>query len=95
MNRDMMFGIFMLAAAAVLAAYGQLLLRRGWEARSSSVVRHATSAAVLTHEQEALLRAIDRYQVRFATPKVVIGRNGDLLLPTNGSVKQTGVNIVK
>lgn len=38
MNRDILFGLAMLIAAAVLAAYGQLYLRRGWESfRQSSL----------------------------------------------------------
>ncbi len=86
----------MVVAAALLVAFGQQYIRRGWDARFRPSPPGSTPAQqeVLTQEQESLLRAIDDLQVRLTLNKVVISRNGDVLTPED-KVKQTGVNLVR
>jgi hypothetical protein len=49
---------------------------------------------VLTQDQESVLRAIDDLQVQFAATKLIIARNGDVLLD-GAKAQPTGVNLVQ
>src|SRR2546428_7880802 len=71
-------GALLLGLAAVLAYYGQELLRRGFgsQAEPPDGLPHAAQAPVLDPQQEKLLTLIHKYQVQLGASKLVVLRDG-------------------
>jgi hypothetical protein len=83
-------GALLLGLAAVLAYYGQELLRRGFGSQSE---RHAAQAPVLDPQQEKLLTLIHRYQVQLGVSKLVVLRDGRIYDDQTRSII-TGIDLV-